>query len=167
MTVISFLDSEDSQWIYTKEEGICEMTDLERMRKEIIGEIKWASYDYCMARDCLEFTRWWKIRLMAEVLQDKMKAKAQLKSLYKQLEEINRAIFRKFIDIKRAHKPPAPSQFTRYHVSMHLCVGDLHDTEVSEPFSIPPAVPPLQYTKIPPVRCPLTPKIWFHRQEHP
>ncbi|OCT77796.1 hypothetical protein XELAEV_18028892mg [Xenopus laevis] len=51
-----------------------------------------------MARDCLEFTRWWKIRLMAEVLQDKMKAKVQLKSLYKQLEEINQAIFRKFID---------------------------------------------------------------------
>ncbi|OCT95304.1 hypothetical protein XELAEV_18012991mg [Xenopus laevis] len=75
------------------------MTDLERMRKEIIGEIKWTSYDYCMARDCLEFTRWWKIRLMAEVRQDKRKAKAQLKSLnYKQLEEINLAIFRKFID---------------------------------------------------------------------
>ncbi|OCT55888.1 hypothetical protein XELAEV_18002027mg [Xenopus laevis] len=72
--------------------------DLERVRKEIIGEIKWTSYDYCMARDCLEFTRWWKIKLRAEVLQDKMKAKAQLKSLYKQLEEINQAIFIKFID---------------------------------------------------------------------
>ncbi|OCT72661.1 hypothetical protein XELAEV_18035645mg [Xenopus laevis] len=74
------------------------MTDLEHMRKEIIGEIKYTSYDYCMARDCLEFTRWWKIRLMAEVRQDKMKAKAQLKSLYRQLEEINQAIFRQFID---------------------------------------------------------------------
>ncbi|OCU01159.1 hypothetical protein XELAEV_18006945mg, partial [Xenopus laevis] len=31
--------------------------------------------------------------------------------------------------LQRAQQPPAPSQFTRYHISMHLCVGDLHDTE--------------------------------------
>ncbi|OCU00002.1 hypothetical protein XELAEV_18005785mg [Xenopus laevis] len=68
------------------------------MRKDIIGKIKWTSYDYCIARDSLELTRWWKIRFMAEVLQDKMKAKAQLKSLYKQLEEINWAIFRKYME---------------------------------------------------------------------
>ncbi|OCT65851.1 hypothetical protein XELAEV_18042101mg [Xenopus laevis] len=29
--------------------------------------------------------------------------------------------------LQRAHQPPAPSQFTRYHISMHLCVGDLHE----------------------------------------
>ncbi|OCT66008.1 hypothetical protein XELAEV_18042262mg [Xenopus laevis] len=68
------------------------------MRKDIIGEIKWTSYDYCLARDSLELTRWWKIRFMNAVQQDKMKAKAQLKSLYKQLEEINWAIFRKYME---------------------------------------------------------------------
>ncbi|OCT72201.1 hypothetical protein XELAEV_18035172mg [Xenopus laevis] len=87
-----------SQWIYRKEERICKITDLESMRKDIIGEIKWTSYDYCIARDSLELTRWWKIRFMAEVLQDNMKAKARLKSLYKQLEEINWAIFRKYME---------------------------------------------------------------------
>ncbi|OCT79921.1 hypothetical protein XELAEV_18026734mg [Xenopus laevis] len=68
------------------------------MRKDIISKIKWTSYDYCIARDSLELRRWWKIRFMAVVLQDKMKAKAQLKSLYKQLEEINWAIFRKYME---------------------------------------------------------------------
>ncbi|OCT95343.1 hypothetical protein XELAEV_18013031mg [Xenopus laevis] len=104
-----------SQWLYRKEEGICEMTDLERTRKEIIGKIKWTSYDYCMARDCLEFTRWWKIRWLAEVRQDKRKAKAQLKSLYKQLEAINWAIFRKFIDTY-PESPPATSTIAVYTV---------------------------------------------------
>ncbi|OCT65901.1 hypothetical protein XELAEV_18042151mg [Xenopus laevis] len=75
------------------------------MRKDIIGAIKWTSYDYCIARDSLELTRWWKIRFMTEVLQDKMKAKAQLKSLYKQLEEINWAIFRKYIETYPAVLP--------------------------------------------------------------
>ncbi|OCU00894.1 hypothetical protein XELAEV_18006671mg [Xenopus laevis] len=34
-------------------------------------------------------------------------------------------------------------QFPWYQVPMHLCVGYLHDTEVSEPFAIPPALTPL------------------------
>ncbi|OCT78462.1 hypothetical protein XELAEV_18029559mg [Xenopus laevis] len=112
-----------SQWIYRKEERICKIIDLESIRKDIIGEIKWTSYDYCMARDSLELTRWWKIRFMAEVLHDKRKAKAQLNSLYKQLEEINWAIFRKYMDTY-PESPPATSTIAVYtvpHVDAPLC----------------------------------------------
>ncbi|OCT80003.1 hypothetical protein XELAEV_18026819mg [Xenopus laevis] len=99
------------------------------MRRDIIGEIKWTSYDYCIARDSLELTRWWKIRFMAEVLQDKMKAKAQLKSLYKQLKEINWAIFRKYMETY-----PVPS--TAFPTTVSL-ISPIISTV------IPPAVPHL------------------------
>ncbi|OCT65036.1 hypothetical protein XELAEV_18041278mg [Xenopus laevis] len=90
--------------IYMEEEGICEIMDFEGplaalylncMRQDIICQMKWALYDYWMAKDSMRNTRWWKIRLMSEFQQDKRKAKAQLRYLYKILEAINQAILRR------------------------------------------------------------------------
>ncbi|OCT57405.1 hypothetical protein XELAEV_18003540mg [Xenopus laevis] len=92
------------EWIYMEEEGICEIMEFEGplaalylkcMRQDIICQMKWALYDYWMAKESMRNTRWWKIRLMSELQQDKRKAKAQLRYLYKTLEAMNQAILRR------------------------------------------------------------------------
>ncbi|XP_041429816.1 uncharacterized protein LOC121397276 [Xenopus laevis] len=125
------------EWIYMEEEGICEIMEFEGplaalylkcMRQDIICQMKWALYDYWMAKDNMRNTRWWKMRLMSEFQQDKRKAKAQMRYLYKILEAINRAILRRtWRDIQTAlattKRPPTPST-TKYRCTSVLKVTE-------------------------------------------
>ncbi|OCT76464.1 hypothetical protein XELAEV_18031665mg [Xenopus laevis] len=61
---------------------------LECIRDKIIG---FALYNLWMAKDCVKFTKWWKLHLKNKFWQDYRYIKAHLKHLYKDLE-INKAI---------------------------------------------------------------------------